>query len=254
MTPVLEVQNVTLRFGGLVALNKVSFSVKPGEIVGVIGPNGAGKTTLFDVITGVYRPREGPIILGGERITSWRPYRRARAGLARSFQTVGLAGGLTGRENLLAAIEALDGVRVPYPRRRTAAERRRRANELLQHFGLEAEADRQANLLPFGTAKLLELAKVFAGTPRVVLLDEPFAGLSTPEALGRVELARQRGVDAGTALVIVEHDLPLMQETCARVLVLDYGNLIADGPPQEVMEKAEVKSAYLGETVQDVHA
>jgi len=250
--PVLEVRDVRLQFGGLVALSDVSFTVAPGELHGIIGPNGAGKTTAFDVITGVYRPVKGSVWLDGVDVTSWSPHRRTRSGLARSFQTVGLAPGLTARDNVLATIEAIEKVKavIALP----AANRRRRAevDELLGFFGLDDVADTQVTDLPLGTTKLLELAKVFAGRPKVVLLDEPFAGLTHTEAKPRVELISRRREETGAGVVIVEHDVPLLLGACDRLTVLDYGLVVAQGEPHAVMASADVRAAYMGEVVEEV--
>jgi ABC-type branched-subunit amino acid transport system ATPase component len=248
----LEVQEATVRFGGLVALDAVNLAVEAEEIHGIIGPNGAGKTTLFDVITGIYRPRPGTIVFGGTDITAWTSHRRMQAGLSRSFQTVGLAPGLTARDNVLATIEALERVRVPYPRPGATRRRRAAADELLAFFGLDELADKQVTELPLGATKLLELAKVFAGHPRVVLLDEPFAGLSTGEGALRVDLIAARRELTGAGVVIVEHDVPLLLESCDQLTVLDYGTVVANGAPDEVMKSPEVRAAYMGEVVEAV--
>jgi branched-chain amino acid transport system ATP-binding protein len=251
-TPALEVRSARLQFGGLVALADVSFSVAPGEMHGIIGPNGAGKTTAFDVVTGVYRPASGSVWLDGVEITSWAPHRRTRAGLARSFQTVGLAPGLTARDNVLATIEAIEKVKAVIVPPKAARRRRGAVDELLGFFGLEDVADTQVTDLPLGTTKLLELAKVFAGTPKVVLLDEPFAGLTHSEAKPRVELIARRRDETGAGVVIVEHDVPLLLGACDRLTVLDYGVVVAQGEPHRVMESAEVRAAYMGEVVEVV--
>ena len=251
-TPALEVREVRLQFGGLVALSEVSFAVAPGEMHGIIGPNGAGKTTAFDVVTGVYRPVKGSVWLDGVEITSWAPHRRTRAGLSRSFQTVGLAPGLTARDNVLATIEAIERVKAVIAPPKAMRRRRAEVAELLGFFGLDEVADTQVTDLPLGTTKLLELAKVFAGRPKVVLLDEPFAGLTHSEAKPRVELISRRRDETGAGVVIVEHDVPLLLEACDRLTVLDYGIVVAQGEPQAVMSSAEVRAAYLGEVVEEV--
>lgn len=248
----LDVREVRLEFGGLVALAEATIPIAPGEIHGIIGPNGAGKTTMFDVITGVYRPSRGSVTLDGQDITRWSPHRRTRAGLARSFQTVGLAPGLTARDNVLATIEALERVKAVIQSPRATRRRRLEADELLAFFGLEDVADTQVTDLPLGTTKLLEVAKVFAGSPKVVLLDEPFAGLTASEAKPRVELIAARRERSKTAVVIVEHDVPLLLESCDQLTVLDYGTVVAQGDPHEVMSSAEVRAAYMGEVVEDV--
>jgi ABC-type branched-subunit amino acid transport system ATPase component len=250
MTAILEVSEVTVRFRGLVALDKMSCSVQEGEMHGIIGPNGAGKTTLFDVITGVYRPRTGSIMFDGRDITRWSPHRRAHAGLSRSFQTVGLAAGLTARDNVLATIEALESVWAMYPLPGTMRRRRAEAGRMLAAFGLEDVADRQVTELPLGTTKLLELAKVFAGGSRLVLLDEPFAGLSHGEGLKRVELIDAQRQETGVTVVIVEHDVPVLLKSCDQITVLDHGSLVASGAPETVMASPEVRRAYMGDVVE----
>ena len=248
----LDVREVEVRFGGLIALAGASFSVEPGELHGIFGPNGAGKTTMFDAITGVYRPARGSVWLEGVEITGWAPHRRTRAGLARSFQTVGLAPGLTARENILATIEAIEKVKAVIASPRAARRRRTAVDELLAFFGLEDVAETQVTELPLGTTKLLELAKVFAGTPKVVLLDEPFAGLSSTEAHPRIALIAQRRDATGAGVVIIEHDVPLLLDACDRLTVLDYGTVVAQGDPHEVMASADVRAAYMGEVVEEV--
>jgi branched-chain amino acid transport system ATP-binding protein len=251
---VLEVRDVALAFGGLVALDGVSVEVRRQEIHGIIGPNGAGKTSALDVITGVYRPTNGSVMLDGEDITHWAAHRRARAGLGRSFQTVGLAPGLTSRDNVLATIEALERVWFPFPRPKATGRRRAEADELLAFFGLEEAADIQVTELPLGTTKLLELAKVFAGAPKVVLLDEPFAGLSSVEGAERVKLISERRRLTNTGVVIVEHDVPLLLATCDTVTVLDAGHVVATGEPEVVMADQAVRDAYMGDVTKEIAA
>jgi branched-chain amino acid transport system ATP-binding protein len=249
--PVLQARDVTLRFGGFAALDKFNLEVHPEEVHGLIGPNGAGKTTSFDVITGVYRPNEGSVLLEGRDITRWRSHRRTRAGIGRSFQTVGLAPGLTAHGNVLATVEAVQRVWAPFPAPAARARRRAEADELLAFFGLQDVADTQVTELPLGLTKLLELAKVFAGQPKVVLLDEPFAGLSTGEAAERVKLISQRRKQARTGVVIVEHDVPLLLDLCDTLTVLDAGSVAVSGIPHEVMSDAAVREAYMGEVVEE---
>ncbi len=249
--PVLNVSDAMLAFGGLVALDGIDIRVGRDEIHGIIGPNGAGKTTAFDVMTGVYRPDRGSVSLDGTDVTRWSPHRRTRAGLSRSFQTVGLAPGLTARENVIATIEALEKVWAPVPTPRASRRRRAEADELLAFFNLEEVADTQVTDLPLGTTKLLELAKVFAGNPKVVLLDEPFAGLSSGEAVSRVGLISERREQANCGVVIVEHDVPLLLESCNRITVLDAGQIVAAGEPHAVMSDPAVREAYMGEVVEE---
>ncbi|WP_409332371.1 ABC transporter ATP-binding protein [Trujillonella humicola] len=243
----LEVRDVVVRFGGLTAVDGLAFPLHAGEVLGVIGPNGAGKTTMVDVITGVTRPRSGSVWLGGQDVTAWAPHRRAHAGLSRSFQTVGLAPGLSARENVLGTLEALERVRSPFPRRAAVRRRQAEVDRLLGAFGLEAAADLSVTDLPLGTVKRVELAKVFAGRPSVVLLDEPFAGLSRAEARDRAGLITRQAAEHGAAVLIVEHDVPLLMDTATTLLVLERGRRIALGPPQAVMADPVVRAAYLGD-------
>lgn len=248
--PILEVQDVVVRFGGLTALDAVNFDLGEHEVLGVIGPNGAGKTTMVDVITGVLRPNEGTVRFSHQTITDWSPHRRRHEGLARSFQTVGLAPGLSARDNVLGSLEALARVRTPFPRRKAERRRRDDADDLLSYFGLSDVADHSIAALPLGTVKLVELAKVFAGQPSVVLLDEPFAGLSRGEAELRAKLINRRSVDTGAAVVIVEHDVPLLMRTVSMLLVLEHGRRIAFGRPEAVMSDQLVRDAYLGDVTE----
>lgn len=245
----LLVEGVTVQFGGLVALAHVDIEIAPGEVRGIIGPNGSGKTTLFNAITGVQRPNAGRLSFDGRDITKWPSHKRAHAGIGRSFQTVGLAPGLTARENVLATVEALARVKTPYPRRSRAVARRAQADELLAFFEIERYADQSVSELPLGITKMLEIAKVFAGEPRLVLLDEPFAGLNDREGADRVAMVLRRRELTGAAVVIVEHDVPLLVEACDGLTVLDQGKVVATGEPTAVITDRDVLVAYLGEVV-----
>ena len=230
-------QDVTVRFGGLLALEDVSLEVPAGAVTGLIGPNGAGKTTLFDVVTGLRRPERGRVLLHGQDVTRAAPHVRARRGMARTFQRLELFGSLTARENVQTAAEARRG--------QSGAAARARADDLLATVGLADEADTPADLLPVGLARLLELARALATSPSVLLLDEPSAGLDGDEtaALGRVLL---RLADTGLAVLLVEHDVELVMRTSASVVVLDTGAVIAQGPPDVVRADRAVQEAYLG--------
>ncbi len=231
--PMLEVRNVTVRFGGHLALDDVSLSAAPGEVTGLIGPNGAGKTTLFNVVTGLLAPQRGSVRLGDEDVTRLAPYRRARRGLARTFQRLELFGLLTVRENVELAVSVRG--RRPGPR----------AGEALDLVGLSEAADVRADELPTGKARLVELARALATGPRALLLDEPASGQdeSETEAFRRVLLAVAAD---GIAVVLVEHDVQLVMRTCARVHVLDFGQVLAAGTPSEIQANRAVLDAYLG--------
>jgi branched-chain amino acid transport system ATP-binding protein len=232
-SPLLEVRNVTVRFGGHLALADVSLSAAPGEVTGLIGPNGAGKTTLFNVVTGLLGPQRGSVRLDGEDVTGIAPYRRARRGLARTFQRLELFGLLTVGEN----VELAASVR----RRRPG----RTAAEALELVGLSAEAGVRADELPTGKARLVELARALATGPQVLLLDEPASGQddAETEAFRDVLLAV---AGEGIAVVLVEHDVQLVMRTCARIHVLDFGSVLASGTPDEIQANRAVLDAYLG--------
>jgi branched-chain amino acid transport system ATP-binding protein len=230
---VLEARNVTVRFGGHIALNDVSLSATPGQVTGLIGPNGAGKTTLFNVVTGLLSPQRGSVRLDGEDVTRLAPYRRARRGLARTFQRLELFGLLTVGEN----VELAASVRRRRPGRDAAA--------ALELVGLSADADVRADELPTGKARLVELARALATGPQVLLLDEPASGQDDgeTEAFRDVLLAV---AGEGIAVVLVEHDVQLVMRTCARVHVLDFGRVLASGTPDEIQSNRAVLDAYLG--------
>jgi branched-chain amino acid transport system ATP-binding protein len=230
----LTVRNVTVRFGGNVALDDVALEAVAGEITGLIGPNGAGKTTLFNVITGLLVPQRGEVRLGHTDLTRLAPYRRARAGMARTFQRLELFGLLTVREN----VELAAAVRRHAP---PAA----KADELLALVGLSDVADVRSDELPTGKARLVELARALATEPRVLLLDEPASGQdeTETEAFG---LLLGRIAAEGVAVVLVEHDMQLVMQTCQRIHVLDFGSILAVGTPQEIQNDRAVLEAYLG--------
>jgi branched-chain amino acid transport system ATP-binding protein len=229
----LDIRNVTVRFGGHLALDDVSLSAASGQVTGLIGPNGAGKTTLFNVVTGLLAPQRGSVRLGGEDITRLAPYRRARRGLARTFQRLELFGLLTVRENVELAVSVRG--RRPGPA----------AGEALELVGLSEAADVRADELPTGKARLVELARALATGPRALLLDEPASGQdeSETEAFRQVLSAVAAG---GIAVVLVEHDVQLVMRTCARVHVLDFGRVLAAGTPSEIQANRAVLDAYLG--------
>jgi branched-chain amino acid transport system ATP-binding protein len=235
----LVVEGVSVRFGGVQALADVDLTVLPGEVHGLIGPNGAGKTTLFNVITGTQSPNSGAVTLDGRNITRCRPHIRARLGLARTFQRLEVCGSLTVRENVLLSAEAQSG-RIPDGMSLGAW-----VDHLLERVGIGAIADEFADAVPTGLARLVEVARALATSPAILLVDEPSAGLDAAEtsALGRVltELAER-----GMSVMLVEHDLSLVLGVCQRLTVLDYGEVIASGDPDDVRADPRVQAAYLG--------
>ena len=231
---VLDVRDVTVRFGGHVALDNVSIDAPDGMVTGLIGPNGAGKTTMFNVITGVQRPHGGSVRLDGTSLNSVPAHRRARQGLGRTFQRLELFGSLSVRENIRVAAGSL-------PRARRGA----RAEELIEQLGLQSVADERADAVSTGTGRLVELARCLATRPRLVLLDEPASGQDEGETERFSALLTQLAAD-GTAILLVEHDMDLVMQVCQRLHVLDFGQLIASGTPAEVRANARVQAAYLG--------
>ena len=243
--PLLEVSEVTVRFGGLTALDSVDLTVMPGSITGLIGPNGAGKTTLFNVITGLQPPTHGRVMLAGSHIDRWPPQRRARAGMARTFQRLELFVGLSVRDNLMAGWESRISGGV-FGRR--AREGREMVEDVLERLGLRHLADRPAGELPTGLGRMVELGRAMCAEPRLLLLDEPSSGLdhTETEAFRQVLLDVVDGPD-GPAVLLVEHDMRLVMEVCHHITVLEFGKRIAAGTPDEIRRDPKVIAAYLGE-------
>jgi len=240
--PILKVENVTKRFGGLVALSNVSFEVYEGEILGLIGPNGAGKTTMFNVITGVYKPDEGRVIFMGTDITGWRPHRIARKGIARTHQIVKPFGDLTVLENTM--VGAMFGTRY---KEVGEEEARRIAEEVLEFVGLADKKDLPARVLNVQEKKRLELARALAEEPKLLLLDEVLAGLTPTEVERMLGLLRQIRREKGITMVMIEHVMHAVMNLADRIVVLHFGRKLAEGTPEEVANNPEVIAAYLGD-------
>ncbi len=235
----LEVHEVTVTFGGVIAVNEVSLNAEAGRITGLIGPNGAGKTTLFNVITGLQRAARGRVLLDGDDISNLAPYQRARRRMARTFQRLELFGTLTVRENVeVAASIARRWVRSGEAPA-AAAER------LIERVGLTAVADVRADALPTGQGRLVELARSLATNPRLLLLDEPASGQSTSETEHFADVLRDLSGE-GMAVVLVEHDMSLVMNVCEFIHVLDFGSTLAAGHPEQVRNDPAVLAAYLG--------
>jgi branched-chain amino acid transport system ATP-binding protein len=251
VTATLQVSDVSVRFGGVSALSAVSFAVEPGSVTSLIGPNGAGKTTAFNVITGFQRPTSGRVSHDGVVITGWRPHRIAERGLVRTFQKTSVFPGLTAVDNVLTGLHLQGRVglgRALFRRRSVWDEERRLACEagrLMEFVGLGGRRDEPAQALSYGEQRLLELAVALGARPRLLLLDEPASGMTASEKIlvaGLIGKIR----DTGITVFLVEHDMRLVMGISDRVLVLNYGRLIADGSAAEVRENPEVVRAYLG--------
>ena len=247
----LSLNGITRRFGGLIAVDGVDLAVAKGGVTAVIGPNGAGKTTLFNIISGFQAPNAGRIVFDGKDITGHPPEAIAAAGVVRTFQLVQLFQNLSVLENVkvgshLHTTGGLWSAVLRLPRTR-AAERalEARARELLAFVGLDAAADEEANALAYGQQRLLEIARSLAAGPRLLLLDEPAAGLSVEETR-RLAAAIRTIAERGTTVLLIEHDMKLVMNTADTVAVLDFGRKIAEGPPETVREDAAVIAAYLG--------
>ena len=249
----LEVTSLGISFGGLRAVDELSMKIEKGWLVGLIGPNGAGKTTVFNMLTGVYRPTDGGIRLDGQNLVGKKPHEICKLGVARTFQNIRLFSNLTVLDNVKTGLhneityslaESLFHIGSYRKKERQMDER---AMELLGVFGLESVADYKAANLPYGKQRKLEIARALATDPKLLLLDEPAAGMNpneTGELMETIELVRKK---FGVTVLLIEHDMKLVSGICEYLYVLNFGRLLAEGTPSEVLQNPEVVTAYLGE-------
>lgn len=251
--PILEATKVTIRFGGLTAVSDFSLAMAANELVGLIGPNGAGKTTVFNMLTGVYKPTEGTIRIGGEETRDYKPFQITKLGVTRTFQNIRLFKDLTVLDN----VKIGGHIHYVYPwtsaflhtNRFIAAEQRAEdeAMELLRIFELDARARDFARNLPYGDQRRLEIARALAAKPKLLLLDEPAAGLNTGETIELMEKIAEIRTRFGVSILLIEHNMELVMGICERILVLNYGKTIARGTAEQIQNDPVVIEAYLGE-------
>lgn len=249
----LKTEGLTIYFGGLAAVSNVNLELKEGELVGLIGPNGAGKTTMFNLLTGVYTPTEGQILLDGTNIAGMKPYEITSRGIARTFQNIRLFDSLSVLDNVKVAAHWHKQYPLPYSLLRLKkfyTEEKKITQEALKYleiFNLLDKKDELAKNLPYGEQRRLEIVRALAAKPKILLLDEPAAGMNPQETQDLMELISQIREQFNLTILLIEHDMSLVMGICERIYVLDYGKLIAHGTPEEIKNNPRVIEAYLGE-------
>lgn len=252
MTPILKLDKVTVRFGGLLALNEVDACLNKGEILALIGPNGAGKTTLFNLLTGIYKPTSGSIYFKGQNINRLESYKRVRIGIARTFQNMRLIKNMTVLENVMVANKQCntETIFASILLLKKSREKRKAAvqacMDVLKIVGLESKIDEFASNLPYGEQRLLEIARALATDCEVLLLDEPAAGMNAVEKKRLVDLIKDLSRKYNIEIVLIEHDMSLVMDLADKIIVLDHGDKIAEGTGKEIQNNPKVINAYLG--------
>jgi len=248
----LETSGVTKRFGGLTAVMKMDFKIEKGEILSIIGPNGAGKTTFFNALTGIYRPEEGQIIFNGHNLIGLRPDQIAALGIARTFQNIRLFGSMTVIENILVGMHTRLKQSPVHALFRTKAfvkeerEAEVRATQLMEYVGLKDVGNELARNLPYGGQRRVEIARALAANPALLLLDEPTAGMNPQETAEAIKLFRRIRDEKGITILLIEHDMRVVMNLSERISVMDYGEKIAEGTPEQIRTNQRVIEAYLG--------